>query len=863
MSLFYLTGHKAFALTSTDFQVPPASYTWLSPTEIDATLGDGSTVSFVNNNPINHVFTPTTNQFPNFMFCSGTNITAALGLSPTATINARWIENPLPGQNCNTVALRIFTFQGTVAVTNPNAGTNNSSDACFANSNGFGFAWAVCPLLAAAGSLANTLVAQFEGQLSFSVQQLGDPNAVNCGPNSTGNNCGASKIHQSWALIRDISTALVVVVMLIMVFSQAASFGPFDAYTVRKLLPKLVAAVILIQISWFGAVWIVDLVNAIGRGIADLMYYPFGGSSKMDLFSLLGNAHLGGTSLGVLDFAAITVGVALGVAFLFTMLGVAFVAIAALFFAVLTLIFRKILIIIMLIFVPLALLAWILPGTERYWKLWRDNFIKVLFMFPIVMAIIAAGRIFAYVVGSQDNSEFLNLLFILVGFFGPLFILPKTFKWGGQAMSMAGGAIMKAGSKVSERPKKLFDSRQEAYSGLRRGRSQKRFAENVGFNWRKPKSYYQRPLDLVRSGKWDPTLQGEMSKRAQDAYVHAGEEAENKEVEAARSRLLRQGQAIRARGGNWDRFFQMAGEGEPEYEDETLGTIQIGKLTETEQDAARKQTAILGSATNWRYLEELHQRSTEKDDYGNYKMSEKERVRTRKFFDDNVDKIMPKMPHFYQGYAATAETSGPALAGLHAVEAEAVLGHFSQEVSKYDAEATRATSPEARAMALGKRDAAQKSLVTFAQNIREAAKNPNITLDNGMLRAAKGFLDPTDGQGFRTSINDDPHPVTGAPRADGRATRHLPELKSYTEVAGLTPEAQATMRDIANELAPKIDKTTGSIDRDIGGGISRQSPQPRSAGTFPAPGSTNWSPSAGTNTRIGPEEGETNIPHDE
>ncbi|MBX4197637.1 hypothetical protein KW801_03740, partial [Candidatus Saccharibacteria bacterium] len=186
--------------------------------------------------------------------------------------------------------------------------SNASLSTCEQNSGGWSFAWAFCPVLDAASGLTNALLDLFEDQLSFSVGQLGN---------------GAAKIHQSWALMRDVATALVVVALLIMIFSQAASFGPFDAYTIRKMLPKLVAAVILIQISWVGAIWVIDLINSIARGIADLMYYPFGGSSNMGLFDLLGNAGLGGTELGILNWAAIAVVAALAVAFLFSMLGVA------------------------------------------------------------------------------------------------------------------------------------------------------------------------------------------------------------------------------------------------------------------------------------------------------------------------------------------------------------------------------------------------------------------------------------------------------------------------------------------------------------------------------------------------------------
>jgi hypothetical protein len=398
---------------------------------------------------------------------------------------------------------------------------------CESHAFGFAFAWAVCPVLDAANGLTTAMVDIFEGQLNFSVSQLGT---------STDPNSGNYKVHQSWSIIKDVTSALVVIVMLIVVVSQASSFGPLDAYTIRKMLPRLIAAVILIQISWPLFNYVITIVNDLARGLANIMYLPFGGGDKMDLWHLLQNAKLSDGLLAAMDWGAIIVFAVLTVAFLFTMLGMAFVVIIALFFGVLTLIFRKVLIILLLIFAPLALLAWVLPGTKQYWDMWWKNFIKVLFMFPIIVAIIAAGWIFAYVVGSQDNGQLLNLIFVLVGFFGPMFLLPKTYRWGGQAMQMAGNGIMKASSKVSERPEKFLDTRQQGYSRERQRNAASRIAKlEKGTATGRDKLISGIRGDYFKSGKLDPTLglPGSRRRREQIAnYVAAGEKAGAEEGDA-------------------------------------------------------------------------------------------------------------------------------------------------------------------------------------------------------------------------------------------------------------------------------------------------------------------------------------------
>src|SRR6185436_2847867 len=110
---------------------------------------------------------------------------------------------------------------------------------------------------------------------------------------------------------------------------------------------------------------------------------------------------------------------------------VVFAAVVSLLVGLAVLIFRKVLIIALLLTAPVALIMWILPGTERYWKMWFDNFMKVLFMFPVIIVILEAGRIFAYSAGAAGDSQFLKLFLVMVSFFGVLFVLPKAFRWGG------------------------------------------------------------------------------------------------------------------------------------------------------------------------------------------------------------------------------------------------------------------------------------------------------------------------------------------------------------------------------------------------------------------------------------------------
>ena len=349
------------------------------------------------------------------------------------------------GQVCTGAACSASNGSGSVNQT--------YGDSCSLKSNGLSLAWIMCPALEAMDAAGTTLMKTFESQLPFCLDNSG----VTCsqvtkkGQSPTSN--GTAQIKASWAILKNLASALLVIIMLVMIFSQAVGTGPFDAYTVRKLLPRLAAATILIQFSWPLFAFIVDIVNDIGNGLAALLYAPFGGESQLSFGSLLARAGVGSGKSFFLGWMGGLLGLTLTVAFLPTVLFGATVAILTLLTGLAVLFFRKILIIMLVMVSPIALVLWILPGggPQKYWKMWQDNFLKSLMMYPLIVTIIAAGRIFAYSVGAFNNgtgSGFENFWFVIAGYFLPLFILPKAYKWGGSIMTAAGNQITSLQSKA-------------------------------------------------------------------------------------------------------------------------------------------------------------------------------------------------------------------------------------------------------------------------------------------------------------------------------------------------------------------------------------------------------------------------------
>ena len=137
-----------------------------------------------------------------------------------------------------------------------------------------------------------------------------------------------------------------------------------DAYTLRKTIPRLVVAAILISISWPLLAFAVKLSNDLGNGVLYLIETPFQNLSDVINFGIGNSVVISLLGLGALS--------ALGIVGLLSFLLTAAVAI---FIAVITLIIRQILVIGLLIISPIAIVAYILPNTEKIFKLWRFLFV--------------------------------------------------------------------------------------------------------------------------------------------------------------------------------------------------------------------------------------------------------------------------------------------------------------------------------------------------------------------------------------------------------------------------------------------------------------------------------------------------------
>jgi hypothetical protein len=310
--------------------------------------------------------------------------------------------------------------------------------------------WIICPLVEGMTSAIEVVDHLITDQLTVNTNNIFCDNDPTC-----------KAYHAAWASFRNIALGFMVLAGLIIVISQALGLELLDAYMMRKTLPRLLLAAVGITLSWPIMQFMVVVSNDLGIGIRHLIYAPFSQlKNTADLSFGNGIASIFGEA-GVLGVGGFSAWVLLGGPM--ALLAWAGTAALAVFIAIVILILRQVAIILLIILAPIAIVAYVLPNTQRIYKLWWESFIKALMMFLIISAFIASGRVFSAVSISNPSGGPLNSFIGIGAYFAPYFLIPMTLK-------LSGGAMRSIGGFVNDRSQGGFNALRGARSNTRKNR---------------------------------------------------------------------------------------------------------------------------------------------------------------------------------------------------------------------------------------------------------------------------------------------------------------------------------------------------------------------------------------------------------
>jgi len=283
-----------------------------------------------------------------------------------------------------------------------------------------------------------------------------------------------------WQSFRDIGDVILVIAVIIIVYSEAVGGSIADAYNVRKMLPRILIAAILINLSIYAVNTLVDIFNILGVGISDLILRPFQ-STDIFHFSPSGSQQLGAFGFGMLGafvgaggasaavFAAVELH-AIGGIFGYVFLLALPLLVGALAIWI-TVMVRWGLIVLLTLFSPIAFALYALPNTETYFKKWWKLLVQALMVYPVVMVMVAIGSILSAITYKTNSVSGGITGFVLQ--FLPLIATPLAFKISGGILGTISDYLTKNGMKWTSRITKGARERKKEELGVKMNQSKK------------------------------------------------------------------------------------------------------------------------------------------------------------------------------------------------------------------------------------------------------------------------------------------------------------------------------------------------------------------------------------------------------
>ena len=259
-----------------------------------------------------------------------------------------------------------------------------------------------------------------------------------------------SGIYLAWVIMRNISNVAFIVAFLVIIYSQLTSVG-ISNYGVKKMIPRLVIAAVLVNLSFTICAILLDLSNIAGYAFQDAFM------GIKNTISTVGENTSTWTWSEVISTALSNGALAIGaIAFTTELLPMlvpaATLAGLTLLFILLIMAARQALIIILIIVSPLAFVCYLLPGTEKWFKKWRDSFLTMLVFFPAFAVVFGGAQLAGIIIiqnASGSNGAIMHILGMLVQII-PLAITPLIMKF-------SGGVLGKFAGFVNDKNKGLYD----------------------------------------------------------------------------------------------------------------------------------------------------------------------------------------------------------------------------------------------------------------------------------------------------------------------------------------------------------------------------------------------------------------------
>lgn len=284
-------------------------------------------------------------------------------------------------------------------------------------------------------------------------------------------------LKQAWASVRNLANIIFLFSFLIVIFQYITDINVVDAYFVKKFIPKLIVAVVLVQASFWTVGEMNNFATALGQSVQSLILFSanLGTSAQISTGTgAVADLTAGAGAFGLFGAGSFIIALVMGL-----------LALIALLISIILLTIREILLVLLAMLAPLAFACIAIPQLEGTFKKWLTMYVKLLMVYPIMMLFLAIGNI----VGQAFSDPSMNPIYQFMGFiayFLPFILLPFTFKMAGGVMGNIAAKINNAAvnkGKGTYQNSQFARKRQigkDTKEGIRKGRAQSSWSQRTG-----------------------------------------------------------------------------------------------------------------------------------------------------------------------------------------------------------------------------------------------------------------------------------------------------------------------------------------------------------------------------------------------
>ena len=288
--------------------------------------------------------------------------------------------------------------------------------------------WLVCPGTGKISEAVDFLYDKIEGVLEINPVEMED----------------GSPIYEIWKYFQGVTNILFVVFLLVVILSQITGVG-ITNYGIKKALPKLIIAAVLVNLSFYICSLAVDVSNIFGEGIRGLFdsiaASTSGAMETKAVTSGVGMSEMYSALAGVTGSAILGGAIAIETGAIWMLIPVALGALVSVVIGLITIAMRQAVVTLLIMIAPLAMVAYILPNTEQWFKRWKQLLFQMLIFYPAFSLLFGASSVAGWAIIASAQNGFEILIGIAVQVF-PLF-----FSWS--LMKMSGTLLGAINSKLN------------------------------------------------------------------------------------------------------------------------------------------------------------------------------------------------------------------------------------------------------------------------------------------------------------------------------------------------------------------------------------------------------------------------------